>query len=83
MHTLCMCACTLSQAHIPCVCHHVLVVGCSKCLHMAVAMVLSIYWTMLDVVAMKANLLYCRYDPDTTDCNHREDAGVRCYPGGE
>ena len=69
---------------IPCVCHHLLVVA-------ACIVGLAHYGSgngtiLLDNVGCRgneANLLYCRYDPDTTDCNHREDAGVRCYPGGE
>ena len=50
-----VCIATRKHAHIPCPCVITLLdavsVG-SKCLHMAVAMVLS-YWTMLDVGAMR------------------------------
>lgn len=29
------------------------------------------------------SLLSCLFDAATGDCNHGEDAGVKCYPVGE
>lgn len=31
----------------------------------------------------ESNILDCPHDPNTRDCSHSEDAGVRCIAGGE
>ena len=41
-----------------------------------------IYLDDMRCTGTEANILACPHDPNTRDCGHFEDAGVRCRIGG-
>ena len=40
----------------------------------------TIYLDDVACTGSESRLIDCTYDPDTSDCNHGEDAGIRCIP---
>ena len=41
----------------------------------------TIFIDNVQCTGSEARLVDCNYDPNTSDCQHSEDAGVRCIPG--
>ena len=41
----------------------------------------TIYLNDVACTGSESRLMDCTYDPDTSDCGHHDDAGVRCVPG--